>query len=125
MESTRSFLRLWIVITFAILTYAALDLWLHPSLHQEMHFTMQPDVSQIGDLWHWGGRLLKEGAITLLVANAIVMGGLLALVGRSIARLVARLRGVDDDADDAHTTFADVHGSAIGTHSVPPPPSAA
>lgn len=123
MDSTRSLLALWFCISLTILAYAGIDLWLHPSLYGEVHFTMQPDVTQIGDLWHWGGRLLKEGAIALLVANAIVMGGLLALVGRGMVRFLAKLRGYSSATDSAETSFVDAHAS--GLPSVPPPPSAA
>jgi hypothetical protein len=123
MDSTRSFLALWFCISLVILAYAGIDLWMHPALYGEVHFTMQPDVNQIGDLWHWGGRLLKEGAISLLVANAIVMGGLVALVGRGTVRFLAKLRGYSGGGDSAQTTFVDAHASGIP--SVPPPPNAA
>ena len=90
MDSVRSFVRLWAGLTLAILAYAFLDLRMHPWLLDEQHFTMTPDLSRVGDLAHWGGRLLRENAVSLLVGNALVLGGLLALCGRWLMRRLRR-----------------------------------
>jgi hypothetical protein len=73
-----------------ILSYAVLDLRANPWLYDETKFTMRPDLSQIGDLVHWGGRLLKENALVLLVGNALVLAGLLTLLLYGVVRLVRR-----------------------------------
>ena len=75
-----------------IVAYAYVDLRLHPWLEQETNFSMTPDLSQLPDLLHWGGRLLKEHAFVLLLGNAVVLGGLLALVVTSLARLWQKKR---------------------------------
>lgn len=88
MHSTRFVVSLWIAFTIAILGYALIDLSINPWLYDEHAFSMQPDLSKIGDLVHWGGRLMKENAVTLLVANAIVLGGLFALPVSALVALV-------------------------------------
>jgi hypothetical protein len=75
-----------------IMAYAYVDLRLHPWLAQETNFSMTPDLSQLPDLLHWGGRLLKENALMLLLGNALVLGGLVALAVTSLARLWHRKR---------------------------------
>lgn len=40
---------------------------------------MRPDLSKVPDLAHWGGRLMHHGAWPLLLANAVLLGGLIAL----------------------------------------------
>ncbi len=92
MDSVRSFVKLWAGFAIAILTYAFFDLRLNPWLHEEHAFTMRPDLNQIGDLVHWGGRLLKEDAVVLLVSNALVLSGLIALGVHAVVRLFRRGR---------------------------------
>lgn len=89
-DSARSFVRLWLLLTLLILGYAWLDLRLTPRLSFETEFSMRPDLSQLPDLLHWGGRLLNHGAVSLLLGNALVLAGLAALVGRGVAHLLQR-----------------------------------
>lgn len=77
--SARSFVLLWVALAAAVIGYALLDLHLSPSLWSEHHFSMQPDLSQIWEVRHWGGRMVREGAWGLLLPNALVLGGLGAL----------------------------------------------
>ena len=79
MHSTRFIVGLWLLLTIVILGYALFDLQANPWLREEHAFTMQPDLSRAGDLLHWGGRLLKERAVSLLIMNAVILGGLLAI----------------------------------------------
>jgi hypothetical protein len=81
-----------VLITLLILGYAWVDLELHPALLAEEQISMKPDWSQLPDLMHWGGRLLRHGAAPLLLGNAVVLGGMAALVGRALTRWVRRLR---------------------------------
>src|SRR5262249_9736369 len=90
MDSVRNFVRLWAGLTIAILGYAVIDLRFNPWLHDETRFTMRPDLNQIGDLVHWGGRLLKENALTLVVGNALVLAGVLTLALYGIVRVLRR-----------------------------------
>ena len=90
MDSLRSFLWLWAGITIAIFVYAYVDLQLHPALMQERPMTLVPDWEQAPNLIHWGGRLVREGAFSLLIGNAILLGGLLTLVAEAVMRLVRR-----------------------------------
>jgi hypothetical protein len=113
-DSVRSFVRLWIVLTAAVLAYAWLDLRLHPQLLHETQFSLEPDLSQLSDLKHWGGRLLNHGAVTLLLGNALVLSGLSALVLRALWVLFRRLRSRDTDS-----RISIVPGSV--PTSVPPP----
>ena len=80
MFSVRSLLVVWMSSSLAILGYAYADLRLTPELHQERGFSIHIDIERVEELWHWGGRLLNEGAIGLLVFNAIMVGGFLALM---------------------------------------------
>jgi hypothetical protein len=115
--SLRSLLFVWVSTSLATLGYAYADLSLTPGLHQERGFSIHIDVERIGELWHWGGRLLNEGAIGLLVLNAIMVGGLLALImlwlGQLLSRLVAARR--DESVVDAAASTSVAYGS------VPPP----
>ena len=92
MDSARGFVALWIAIVAALLGYAWFDFRMNPWLLRESHFTMEPDLSQLPELWHAGGRLLRHGALPLLVGNAIVVGGLLALGLRAAIRRIRRGR---------------------------------
>jgi hypothetical protein len=115
--SLRSLLFVWVSTSLATLGYAYADLSLTPGLHQERGFSIHIDVARIGELWHWGGRLLNEGAIGLLVLNAIMVGGFLALLmlwlGQLLSRLVPARR--HESAGDAATSTSVAYGS------VPPP----
>lgn len=91
-DSARKFLGLWLLSTLVVLAYAAIDLWLNPALSLETELSMRPDWTQLPDLLHWGGRLLNHGALSLLVGNALVIGGLVALAGRTAARAWGRRR---------------------------------
>lgn len=91
MFSVRSLLSVWVTSSLATLGYAYADLSLTPGLHQERGFSIHVDISRIGELWHWGGRLLNEGAIGLLVLNAIMVGGFLALLMLWIGQLLNRV----------------------------------
>lgn len=95
-DSARSFMRLWLVLTAGILLYAWLDLKLNPRLSSETQISMRPDLAQLPDLLHWGGRLLNHRALSLLVGNALVLGGVGALAGSGALRLVKRLRQRDE-----------------------------
>ncbi|MGC4090282.1 MAG: hypothetical protein QM756_20870 [Polyangiaceae bacterium] len=97
MDSARSFVRLWLVLTLAVLLYAWLDLRYTPRLHVETRFSMRPDWEQLPDLMHWGGRLLNHRALSLLIGNAVVLGGMGALLGRGALRLLRRLRQRGDE----------------------------
>src|SRR6187431_482994 len=91
--SVRSLLVVWVSSSLATLGYAYADLSLTPGLHQERGFSLHIDVTRIGELWHWGGRLLNEGAIGLLVLNAIAVGGFLALLVLWLGQLFAKAFG--------------------------------
>lgn len=76
----KTFLLFWFASVAGILTYAFIDLHSNPQLSTERNFTLQPDFSQLPDAMHWGGRLLHHQAWTLLLGNALFVGGLIALV---------------------------------------------
>ncbi|HVY44660.1 MAG TPA: hypothetical protein VHB21_02230 [Minicystis sp.] len=109
MHSVRSFLSLWSIATASILAYAFVDLGMNPGLYRETHFSMQPDLSRVGELVHWGGRLLKERHWSLLVSNALVLGGLTALALGALGRALRTTRGAsppdDAAADDARASL--------------------
>jgi hypothetical protein len=93
MSSVRSLIRLWIGFTLLIFGYAACDRMLNPWLRFEQSFSLEPDISRLPDLMHWGGRLMHQHWM-LFVCNAIVVGGLAALSVQSIVQLFAgRSRG--------------------------------
>ena len=91
-DSARGLFRLWLLMAVALLTYSYVDLRLNPWLETETHFSLRPDLTQVHDLWHWGGRLLRHGAVSLLFANAVVMAGIAALAIHSVALFVQRVR---------------------------------
>jgi len=96
-DSVRAFLRIWLICTALVLAYAYLDVRLNPWLTTETHFSMEPDLSRLPELLHWGGRLLSHRALGLLIGNAVVLGGLAALVLHGVVRLILRLRRRGDD----------------------------
>lgn len=75
----KAFFLFWVGGTLGVLTYAGIDLWSNPRLSSEVEFTMVPDLSRIPDLAHWGGRLMHHGAWPLLLTNAVILGGVVAL----------------------------------------------
>jgi hypothetical protein len=115
--SVRSLLFVWVSSSLATLGYAYADLSLTPGLHQERGFSIHVDIARIGELWHWGGRLLNEGAIGLLVLNAIMVGGFLALLmlwaGQLLNRVLAKRRQATRDEAAASTS--------VNFGSIPPP----
>lgn len=117
MFSVRSLLSVWVSSSLATLGYAYADLSLTPGLHQERGFSIHIDIARIGELWHWGGRLLNEGAFGLLVLNAIMVGGFLALLMLWLGQLLRR--AVVGKAQQASGDAAASTSVAFG--SIPPP----
>lgn len=115
-DSARGLLRLWIFLAVVLLAYSYVDLRMNPWLETETHFSLKPDLTQLHDLWHWGGRLLRHGALSLLVANAVVVSGIAALALHSVALFVQRLRRASAQAE---ARISVVPGSP--PTSVPPP----
>ena len=113
-DSAKSFVRLWLLLTVLVLGYAWLDLRLHPRLAVETHFSLEPDLARLPDLAHWGGRLLNHGELLLLLGNALVLSGLGALVLSSLLALARRLR-----RPHAEPRISIVPGGV--PNSVPPP----
>jgi hypothetical protein len=111
--SVRSLLLLWVCTSAATLGYAYVDLHVTPGLIQERGFSIDLDFARVGELWHWGGRLLNEGAMSLLILNAILVGGFLALIVLWLAQLLRRAWQSRTEAEPTATTVA------FG--SVPPP----
>jgi len=115
--SVRSLLLVWVSSSLATLGYAYADLSLTPGLHEERGFSIHIDVARIGELWHWGGRLLNEGAIGLLVLNAIAVGGFLALLmlwlGQLLRKALPGRRGADSTEPPA--------ANSVAFGSIPPP----
>jgi hypothetical protein len=95
-DSASSFVKAWLAATLLIIGYAWVDLRFNPHLLTETSFTLTPDVARLADLWDWGGRLMRHGAFGLLIANAVALGGILALVVRGALSLIRRLRTQDD-----------------------------
>ena len=132
MDSVRSFLAIWALLTGVILGYAVIDLRLHPELYDEKTFSMTPDLSQIGTLPHWGGRLLKERAHGLLVCNAVALAGMMSLSGgyvagrikkRRAAGVHGRARLAERSAGGERATVSTIeHVVERGPSSLPPPP---
>lgn len=117
MFSVRSLLLVWVSSSLATLGYAYADLSLTPGLHQERGFSIHVDVARAGELWHWGGRLLNEGAIELLVFNAIIVGGFVALLVLWLAQLMQRWLRPPLAQPDTEGPVS----SRVGFGSLPPP----
>jgi hypothetical protein len=113
--SVRSLLIVWASSTVATIGYAYADLNLTPGLQQERGFSIHIDVERVGELWHWGGRLLNEGAVGLLVFNAITLGGMLALLMLWIGQLVQRL------IDARRAALSKPVSTTVAFGSIPPP----
>ena len=117
MFSVRSLLLLWVCSSFATLGYAYVDLHVTPALVEERGFSIELDFSRIGELWHWGGRLLNEGAMGLLVLNSIIVGGFLALLALWVAQLLRRMWQPRVETELAPTSVT----TTVAFGSVPPP----
>lgn len=76
--SVRRFVGLWFGLISLTLAYAFIDLSMNPGLWDEVGVTIEPDLSRIAELAHWGGRLLRQNR-ALLVGNVIAVCGLIAL----------------------------------------------
>jgi hypothetical protein len=114
-DSLSGFLKAWLAATLLIVGYAWVNLQVNPHLSFETSFTLTPDASRLSDLLDWGGRLLHHGALGLLLANAIALGGILALLGRGALAVIHRLRTTTDDSPRVSIVPASVPTS------VPPP----
>ena len=117
MFSVRSLLVVWVSSSLATLGYAFADLSLTPGLHQEHGFSIHIDIARIGELWHWGGRLLNEGAIGLLVLNALMVGGFLALLMLWLGQLLRKALPRRREALSADSSPA----RSVAFGSIPPP----
>jgi hypothetical protein len=115
--TVRSLLLLWVCTSIATLGYAYVDLHVTPGLIQERGFSIDLDVSRVGELWHWGGRLLNEGAMSLLIFNAIIVGGFLALIVLWVAQLLRRALLPRDETEPAASSVS----TTVAFGSVPPP----
>jgi hypothetical protein len=115
--SLRSLLSVWVSSSLATLGYAYADLSLTPGLHQERGFSIHIDFARVGELWHWGGRLLNEGAISLLVLNAIMVGGFLSLLMLWLGQLVRRAMHIRRESTVPETPAS----TTVAFGSVPPP----
>jgi hypothetical protein len=104
-DSVRGFLRIWIVVALLLVVYSFVDLGLNPWLHGESHFSMRPDWSRLPDLVHWGGRLLRHGAVSLWIANALLISGAVALLIQSVLRVVGRLRSAKDSPPEERVSI--------------------
>lgn len=121
MFSVRSLLVVWVSSSLATLGYAYADLSLTPGLHQERGFSVHIDITRIGELWHWGGRLLNEGAIGLLVLNAIMVGGILALLMLWLGQLLQSAMRRAEAARQESVVADGSSASNVAFGSVPPP----
>ncbi len=101
MDSVRSFLLIWLCFAGAIVLYAFADLHFNPWLRVEGTLTLEPDFARIGDLAHWGGRLLRAHAPMLLLGNSVILGGLFAFAAQALIRLLARRRKPVEAAPDS------------------------
>jgi hypothetical protein len=115
--TVRSLLLLWVCASLATLGYAYVDLRVTPGLIQERGYSIDLDLARIGELWHWGGRLLNEGAIGLLVVNAIIVGGFLALLVLWLGQLLRRTLLSRNEAEQAPSSVT----TTVAFGSVPPP----
>lgn len=95
-DSLSGFVKAWLAATLLIVGYAWVDLHANPHLRSETGFTLTPDASRLSDLLDWGGRLLHHGQLGLLLANAVALGGILALVARGTLAVVHRMRTTEE-----------------------------
>lgn len=117
MLSVRSLLLLWVCASLATLGYAYVDLRVTPGLAHERGYSIDLDFARIGELWHWGGRLLNEGAIGLLVVNSIIVGGFLALIVLWIGQVLQRALQPRIEVEPAPNSVT----TTVAFGSVPPP----
>ena len=117
MFCVRSLLLTWVCTSLATLGYAYVDLHFTPGLVQERGFSIDLDFSRVGELWHWGGRLLNEGAMGLLILNSILVGGFLALC---LLWVVQQLRRALHPHAAAEAAPASV-STTVAFGSIPPP----
>lgn len=117
MLSVRSLLLLWVCASLATLGYAYVDLQVTPGLVHERGYSIDLDFARIGELWHWGGRLLNEGAIGLLVVNSILVGGFLALIVLWVGQLLRRVLKPRVEAEPAPNSVT----TTVAFGSVRPP----
>jgi len=115
--SVRSLLLMWVCTSLATLGYAYLDLHITPGLIQERGFSIDLDFTRVGELWHWGGRLLNEGAMSLLVFNAIIVGGFLALLVLWVSQLLRRALQPRNEPEPSSASVS----TSVAFGSVPPP----
>ncbi len=101
MESVRSFLFVWLCFALAVVIYAFVDLQMNPWLHVEGTLTLEPDFARIGDLAHWGGRLLRANGHMLLFGNAVILGGVFAFLVSAVVRFFSRPRRASGDAPES------------------------
>lgn len=77
MTSLPTFLLFWLAATLGILGYAVWDV---PNVaHETAGFSVNLDWSRVGEIRHWGGRLINSDATALLLLNAACTGGMIAL----------------------------------------------
>ena len=117
MLSVRSLLLLWVCASLATLGYAYVDLRVTPGLVQERGYSIDLDFTRIGELWHWGGRLLNEGAIGLLVFNSIIVGGFLALLVLWAAQVLGRVLQPPSEPEPSPNSV----NTTVALGSMPPP----
>jgi hypothetical protein len=103
-----------------IIGYAICDLKFNPWLRGEESYSLEPDIHRIGDLLHWGGRLWQQDP-ALLLANALIVAGLLALATLSIIELIRRLWARKADAPHRNLDRASVFPQTV--HQSDPPPA--
>ncbi len=108
MTSARFFARLWLSLSLLTLAYAACDFALNPWLRLEVGFSMKPDLARLPDLLHWGGRLYYNGAWWLLICNAVVLGGMGALVASSVRALYRAIRPLSATPKPRSTRMSEV-----------------
>jgi hypothetical protein len=115
--SVRSLLLLWVCASLATLGYAYVDLRVTPGLIQERGYSIDLDFARIGELWHWGGRLLNEGALSLLILNAVIVGGFLSLLLLWVSQMLRRVLQPRNEAEQAPNSG----NTTVAFGSVPPP----
>ncbi len=76
--SVKKMLSLWAFCFASTLFWGFADLHRNPGL-ADGEVSLKPNFSQIGDLFHWGGRLVGNGRIGLFLVNAVLLSGAAAL----------------------------------------------
>ena len=106
MTPARFFARLWLLFSLLTLAYAACDFALNPWLRLEAGFSMRPDLARLPDLLHWGGRLYYNGAWWLLICNAVLLGGMGALVASALRALYRTIRPLSPPSEPPSTRIS-------------------